>query len=348
MLLTKLKYNYINKIKGDEMEKIRIKEKIDEKYIKRIENNQNKGYTDESNNVLTINLENDKLFDYIDVGVEVNYVEHSPDFEKTEVAIYKTFFYKDEIDNDEIPSEIVTEKFFYHMDYYNSNYEFDNDKFYEDIAKFVNNEIDKIIKEISKVKFEKTNINNFIENVSPETPEIKEGVKKYNYKSILICISGDLYQKIMNFENQYHTSKNFLDFCKNIFKENFLINDIKLLDKLIRKCIYYKTDLESYLCSLLSIGCENKKIQDYYTHYFKKDKMVKIYFSQDEKEKIISSIPKGMKAKEYFTIKAIFFIEINEFIIKYQSILAEKGLNNVFTLEKILYPLIKEDLKEKK
>lgn len=196
-------------------------------------------------------------------------------------------------------------------------------------------------------KFKKTNINDFIENASGETPEIKE-VKKYNYKSILICIGEDLYQKIMNFENQYHTSKNFLDFCKNIFKENFLINDIKLLDKLIRKCVYYKTDLESYLCGLLSIGCENKKIQDYYTHYFKKNKMLKIYFTQqEEKEKIISSIPKGLKAKEYFTIKAIFFIEINEFIIKYQNILAEKGLNNIFTFEKILYPLIKEDLEEK-
>lgn len=129
------------------MERIQRKENIDEKYIKRIENNQNKGYADESNNVLTIYLENDELFDYIDINIEVNNVEHSCDFEKTKVAIYKTFFYKDEIDNDEIPSEIATEKFFYYADYCNNEGKFDSNRFYKDIVKFANDELDKIIKD---------------------------------------------------------------------------------------------------------------------------------------------------------------------------------------------------------
>ncbi|TXE84742.1 hypothetical protein FPD46_00470 [Campylobacter peloridis] len=121
----------------------RFKE-IDIKFIKNIEN---RSYTDEFNIIHSIDLKDDKLFEYIDFILEFNYLEHSYDGEKSEVVISKNSFYKEEIiEEDEVLSEVIVSKYFYYSDYRDDNYGvFNESKFYQDVLDFVNAEMKNIL-----------------------------------------------------------------------------------------------------------------------------------------------------------------------------------------------------------
>ncbi|EAI7269856.1 hypothetical protein B0619_07410 [Campylobacter lari] len=121
----------------------RFKE-IDIKFIKNIEN---RSYTDEFNIIHSIDLKDDKLFEYIDFILEFNYLEHSYDGEKSEVVISKNSFYKEEIIEEyEVLSEVIASKYFYYSDYRDDNYGvFNESKFYQDVLDFVNAEMKNIL-----------------------------------------------------------------------------------------------------------------------------------------------------------------------------------------------------------